>query len=87
MNEQPSIELRNLSVTYRGSGGDVHAVRECSFSIGKGDVVGLVGESGSGKTSALMAIPRLLPAGTLVSGQIFCDREELTALSEEEINA
>jgi len=82
-----SIELRNLSITYnKGSGADVHAVRGCSFSVGKGDVVGLVGESGSGKTSVLMAIPRLLPAGTLVSGQIFCNGEELTALSEEEIN-
>jgi len=81
-----SIELRNVSVTYRGNGTETHAVRGCSFSIGKGRIVGLVGESGSGKTSALMAIPRLLPPGTLVSGQIFCDGEELTALSEEEIN-
>jgi len=82
-----SIELRDLSVTYnKGSGADVYAVRGCSFSVGKGDVVGLVGESGSGKTSALMAIPRLLPAGTLVSGQILCNGEELTALGEEEIN-
>jgi len=62
-------------------------VRGCSFFVDKGDVVGLVGESGSGKTSALMAIPRLLPAGTQVCGQIFCDGEEFTALSEEEINA
>ena len=84
-----SIELKNLSVTYRGGGADmreVYAVRDCSFSVGKGDIVGLVGESGSGKTSVLMAIPRLLPVGTLVSGQIFCNGEELTALSEEEIN-
>jgi len=85
--EKPSIELRNLSVTYRGSGAEVRAVRDCSFSFGKGDVLGLVGESGSGKTSALMAIPNLLPPRTLVSGQIFCDGEELTALVEEQFNA
>jgi ABC-type glutathione transport system ATPase component len=87
--EKTSIELRNLSVTYRGNGAEareIRAVRDCSFSVGIGDVVGLVGESGSGKTSALMAIPRLLPAGTLVSGQIFCNGEELTALGEDEIN-
>lgn len=84
--EEISMELRNLSVTYKRSGADVHAVRDCSFSVGKGGIVGLVGESGSGKTSALMAIPRLLPPGTLVSGQIFCNGEELTALGEEEIN-
>jgi len=85
--EKSAIELRNLSVTYRGSGVETHAVRGCSFSVGKGEVVGIVGESGSGKTSALMAIPRLLPAGTLVTGQVFCNGEELTALGEEEINA
>ena len=85
--EKTSIELRNLSVTYKGSGADVYAVRGCSFSVGKGDVVGLAGESGSGKTSALMAIVRLLPPGTVISGQIFCDRVELTALPEEGVNA
>jgi len=84
--EKISIELRNLSVTYKRGGEEVHAVRNCSFSIGKGDVVGLVGESGSGKTSALMAIPSLLPPGTLVFGQIFCEGKELTTLKEEELN-
>jgi ABC-type glutathione transport system ATPase component len=85
--ENVSLELRGLSVTYRGKESDVLAVRHCSFLVPKGGVVGLVGESGSGKTSALMAIPRLLPAGTLVEGQIFCDGTELTALDENAINA
>jgi ABC-type glutathione transport system ATPase component len=49
--------------------------------------VGLVGESGSGKSSALMSIPRLLPGGTRVSGEIYCDGQNLTALGEEEMNA
>jgi ABC-type glutathione transport system ATPase component len=82
--QKAAIELRNLSVTYQKG---VHAVKDCSFSIARGDIVGLVGESGSGKSSALMAIPRLLPAGTKVSGQIFCDGEEISALGEESMNA
>ncbi|MDR1979686.1 MAG: ABC transporter ATP-binding protein [Synergistaceae bacterium] len=88
--EKTAIELRSLSVTYRGggkSGQEVHAVRDCSFFVARGDIVGLVGESGSGKSSALMAIPRLLPAGTLVSGQIFCDGEDISALGEQAMNA
>jgi ABC-type glutathione transport system ATPase component len=85
--EKSAIELRDLSVTYREKGSEVRALRGCSFSVGKGQVVGLVGESGSGKTSALMAIPGLLPAGTLVSGQILCDGEDLAALNEDAINA
>ncbi|MDR2180042.1 MAG: ABC transporter ATP-binding protein [Synergistaceae bacterium] len=84
-----AIELRGLSVTYGSRGKndkEVRAVRDCSFSIARGDIVGLVGESGSGKSSALMAIPRLLPAGTKVSGQIFCDGEDISALGEEAMN-
>jgi ABC-type glutathione transport system ATPase component len=50
-------------------------------------MTGLVGESGSGKSSVLMAIPRLLPAGTRVTGSIVCGGEDLTAMSEQEINA
>ncbi|MDR1378589.1 MAG: ABC transporter ATP-binding protein [Synergistaceae bacterium] len=82
--ENMTLELRDLSVTYQG---EVLAVRNCSLSIAKGDILGLVGESGSGKSSVLMAIPRLLPKSALVAGQIFCDGEELSALGEEAINA
>ncbi|MDR1966225.1 MAG: ABC transporter ATP-binding protein [Synergistaceae bacterium] len=80
------IEIRGLSVTYRGREADVHAVKNCSFSVARGDVVGLVGESGSGKSSALMAIPQLLPSGTLVDGQIICGGLDLAKLSENAMN-
>jgi ABC-type glutathione transport system ATPase component len=82
-----AIEIHGLCVTYRDRDKEVRAVMDCSFSLPRGAVVGLVGESGSGKSSALMAIPRLLPSGTRVSGQIFCDGEELTALEERAMNA
>ncbi len=84
------IELQNLNVTYFSGGisrrGVVHAARDCSFSVSKGDIVGLVGESGSGKTSALMAIPRLLPAGAVVTGRILCDGTDLVPLDERLMN-
>ncbi|MDR3281398.1 MAG: ABC transporter ATP-binding protein [Synergistaceae bacterium] len=81
-----SITLSDISVTYYGRASEVRAVRNCSLSVGKGDVVGLVGESGSGKSSILMAIPRLLPVGTKVTGSVMCDGEELTGMSERELN-
>jgi peptide/nickel transport system ATP-binding protein len=81
-----AIEIRGLSVTYRGADKYVYAVRNCSLSVRRGDITGLVGESGSGKSSALMAIPRLLPAGTLVTGQILCGGIDMTNLSENEMN-
>jgi ABC-type glutathione transport system ATPase component len=82
-----SVELLDLSVTYRGRGKPVHAVKNCSLRIGTGGITGIVGESGSGKSSALMAIPQLLPAGTIVTGQIMCDGVNIAGLSDEGMNA
>ena len=84
MTQNTAIEVRNLSVTYQDG---ARAVKNCSFSVTKGEIAGLVGESGSGKTSALMAIPRLLPVGTAFSGQILYGGEDLLTLSEETLNA
>jgi peptide/nickel transport system ATP-binding protein len=82
-----SLEIKDLSVTYASRGGEeARAVKNCSFTVSRGDVVGLVGESGSGKSSILMAIPKLLPHGTTVTGQIFCDSFEISALGEREMN-
>jgi len=47
------------------------AVRDLSFSIAPGEVLGLVGESGSGKSITALAIMRLLPPQARVSGEIF----------------
>ncbi len=47
------------------------AVRDLTFSIASGEVVGLVGESGSGKSITSLAIMRLLPPQAQVSGEIF----------------
>jgi ABC-type glutathione transport system ATPase component len=81
------IRAEGLSVTYTGGGKRVSAVKNCSFRVPKGEVVGLVGESGSGKSSALMAIPGLLPTGTLTSGNIYCGGTDLAALKEDDLAA
>jgi ABC-type glutathione transport system ATPase component len=83
---ESAVEIRGLSVTYTGSGKRVPAVKNCSLRVRRGDIIGLAGESGSGKSSALMAIPRLLPAGTLVTGEILCDGTDIANLSEEALN-
>jgi oligopeptide/dipeptide ABC transporter ATP-binding protein len=48
-----------------------NAVRDISFSVAPGEVLGLVGESGSGKSITSLAIMRLLPPQARVSGEIF----------------
>ena len=61
------------------------AVRDVSFSLAAGAVLGLVGESGSGKSVTSLAIMRLLPPGASVSGTIRFEGEDLTRLSPEAV--
>jgi peptide/nickel transport system permease protein len=85
------LSVQKLFVTFsvlRGSDRiSVYAVRGISFSMKKGEILGIVGESGSGKSVATMAIPGLLAAHASISGSIFFDGTELSALSENELRS
>jgi microcin C transport system ATP-binding protein len=74
----PLLAVRNLAVSFAVDGGDVAAVRNVSFTLDRGETLGLVGESGSGKSVTALSIVQLLPypkarhpAGSIV----FQDRE------------
>ena len=54
------LDVRGLDVRFHTSHGDVHAVRDVSFSVAPGEIVALVGESGSGKSTIGLALMRLL---------------------------
>ena len=64
------LEVRNLTVSFPGSPGPLTAVRDLTFSVPRGGVLGLVGESGSGKSVTSLAVMRLLPPIAEVSGSI-----------------
>jgi peptide/nickel transport system ATP-binding protein len=73
----PLLEVRDLSVAF----GSVQVVDHLSFSIAKGESLGLVGESGCGKSVTSLALMGLLPRrGCSVTGSIRLDGQELTAL-------
>ena len=55
------LSIRDLSVSFDAPGGEVKAVRNVSFELEKGEIVGLVGESGSGKSVTALSILQLLP--------------------------
>jgi peptide/nickel transport system ATP-binding protein len=62
--------------------GPAAAVRELSFSLEKGQTLGLIGESGCGKSITAMALMGLLPERALTSGSIAFDGQELVGLPD-----
>ncbi|WP_299628174.1 ABC transporter ATP-binding protein [uncultured Tateyamaria sp.] len=71
---QPLVEVRDLVKTYAGKAGPVQAVKGISFTVNKGQCVGLVGESGCGKSTTSEMLVRLLDA---TSGQIVFDGQDI----------
>ncbi|HEY6744445.1 MAG TPA: dipeptide/oligopeptide/nickel ABC transporter permease/ATP-binding protein [Mycobacteriales bacterium] len=77
------LAVRNLTV---GFGGQAIAVRDVSFDVAAGEIVGIVGESGSGKTVTARSLLGLLPpTGQVLSGSAVFEGTDLTALSEAEL--
>src|SRR5690242_21929550 len=80
------LEVRNLKTYFFTEEGVVKSVDDVSFSVPKGQTLGLVGESGCGKSVTAMSISRLIsPPGRIVSGDILLNGRNLTALSEQEM--
>lgn len=82
------LRVSGLTVYYYAQHGRrvVKAVDGISFSLKKGESLGIVGESGCGKTTTSMSIVRMLPpAAKIVSGEVWFDGRDLTKLSNAEI--
>ena len=78
------LEVKDLSMTYQIRQGEVRAVQDVSFRLGRGQSLGLVGESGCGKSSVANCLMGLLPDNARVSnGQIILGGEDLLTLPEE----
>ncbi|MDP9321593.1 MAG: ABC transporter ATP-binding protein [Chloroflexota bacterium] len=76
----PILSVRDLSIDYRTRRGPVHAVRDVSFDVDKGETIAIIGESGSGKTTLAVSLIRLSPrSARITKGQILYtnDRETL----------
>lgn len=80
------LEVKNLKVSFRTTGGTVKAVRDISFDLERGKTTAIVGESGSGKSVTSKAILGILAGNSIVEGgEILYDGKDLLAISEEEM--
>jgi oligopeptide transport system ATP-binding protein len=80
------LDVKNLRTTFRTEDGPVTAVNGLSFSLGKGETLGIVGESGSGKSVTSLSIMRLLASNAKVTADgIFFSGEDLQKKSEAEM--
>ena len=85
--EQALLAVKDLKVVFSIIRGkkltNIYAVRGLSFSLQKGETLGIVGESGSGKSVSTLAIPGLLPKNANISGSICYEGKELIGLNTE----
>ncbi|OCH40255.1 dipeptide ABC transporter ATP-binding protein [Aliivibrio fischeri] len=80
------LEVKNLRIEYPSRHGVHAAVKSLSFSIERGEIVGVVGESGAGKSTVGNAVIDLLsPPGVIADGEVFLDGEKISGLTAEEM--
>jgi peptide/nickel transport system ATP-binding protein len=76
------LAVNDLHLTLQTARGPADALRGVSFTLERGQTLGLIGESGSGKSLTALALMGLLPEGARVRGSIRFDGQELTTLDE-----
>lgn len=88
MNQSETLlEIKDLCVEFKTMAGTVHAVDHLSYTLHRGEKLGIVGESGSGKSVSSLAMMQLIPnpPGKVTDGQILYNGKDLVKLSEREM--
>ena len=80
------ISIENLTTRYNTSKGLVHALEDVSFSIDKGDSIGIAGESACGKSTLGLSIIRMISNGKIYSGKITFDGSSLLDVNDDDFN-
>lgn len=89
MSGQTLLEVKHLKTHFHTDRGKVTAVNDVSFTMDKGEIVGIVGESGCGKSVMSQSITRLLDHTDAISyeGQVIFDQQDLFKLSPAKMRA
>ena len=78
----PKIEISDLSVDYKTSHGNIHALENVEFQLEDGESIGIAGESACGKSTLGLTIIRMLQGGNIVSGKITFNGESILDMSD-----
>jgi len=86
--DRPILAFENVRVGFEGRGGPVEVIPGLSFSIARGEAMGLVGESGCGKSTAALAVVRYLGrTGRVLGGRILLEGRDVAGLTPAELRA
>ena len=80
------ISIENLTTHYNTSKGKVHALDDVSFSLEKGQSIGIAGESACGKSTLGLSIIRMISNGKIVSGKIIFDGNSFLEIPDSEFD-
>jgi oligopeptide/dipeptide ABC transporter ATP-binding protein len=85
---EPLLSVSNLSIDFETETGLLRAVDDISFTVNRGEILGIVGESGCGKTVTALSLMRLLPdpTGKISGGQIKFKEKQIVSASAEELH-
>ena len=87
MNTEPLLAVQDLDVEFRTRRGVARVLDGVSFTLRRGETLGVVGESGCGKSVTALAIMRLIaqPPGRIAGGRVLFDGKDLLGLSEDDM--
>jgi len=83
----PNIKISDLSVDYKTSYGNIHALENIELELKDGESVGIAGESACGKSTLGLTIIKMLQGGKIISGKILFDGKSILDMPESEFDS